>query len=136
MSDVQMSSPRMNADGNSRRTILVVEDDPDIVLALTVLLEDAGYRVETSETGDELAQLAHDRTLPDLILLDMLLSGRDGREIAAQLKEQPATSQIPILMLSAHPSGEQEAQRAGADGFVAKPFDVDELLRRITAHLR
>lgn len=65
----------------------------------------------------------------------MLLSGRDGREIAVDLKRQEATRRIPILMISAHPLARQEAAAAGADAFLDKPFDLDELLAAVTTSL-
>lgn len=116
------------------KTILIVDDDPDIVLVLKAMLEDAGYTaVATGTPADLMALLERDR--PDLILLDMLLSGHDGREIVTQLKARPETRQIPVLMLSAHPTAEREARSAGADGFLAKPFEMDVLLAQVAKHL-
>ncbi|HEV2459609.1 MAG TPA: response regulator transcription factor [Ktedonobacterales bacterium] len=119
----------------AEKTILVVDDEPDIALVLTTTFEDAGYRVAAVERGDDVERVLTADT-PDLILLDMLLSGRDGREIVRHLKAQQATRPIPILMLSAHPSAEQEARGAGADDFLAKPFDLDVLLAKVAACLR
>lgn len=116
------------------KKILIVEDDPDILLVLTAMLEDAGYTATATETGDGLLDL-HEGELPDLILLDMLLSGHDGRELVRQLKAGPATAHIPVLMLSAHPAGESGARDAGADGFLPKPFEMDALLGMVAAHL-
>jgi len=73
--------------------------------------------------------------LPDLILLDVLLSGKDGREIVKQLKSQEETKSIPIIMFSAHPSAEKTAREAGADDFVAKPFHIDFLLAVVAKYL-
>lgn len=116
------------------KTILIVDDDPDIVLVLRAMLEDAGYvAVATDTAGDLMGMLK--RKTPDLILLDMLLSGHDGREIVAQLKARPDTGHIPILMLSAHPTAEREARTAGADDFLAKPFEMDVLLAKVARHL-
>lgn len=114
--------------------ILIVDDEPDIVLALVTILEDAGYKVVSTDSGDHLEQLVETEQ-PALILLDMLLSGWDGREIARRLKARQATRHIPILMLSAHPVAMQEASAAGADDFLAKPFELDELLMKVAAHL-
>lgn len=119
---------------NEPKHILVVDDDPDILVFLQVILEDEGYTVVTSEKGEYLEQL-HNGGLPDLILLDMLLSGKDGREIVKYLKREPETSLIPVIMISAHPSAEKEALQAGADDFLAKPFNIDKLLAKITRHL-
>lgn len=116
------------------KRILIVDDDPDIVLVLTTMLEDAGYVAVAADTAADLMGLLK-RELPDLIVLDMLLSGHDGREIVSQLKATAATAPIPILMLSAHPAAESGARDAGADGFLAKPFEMDALLAMVAAHL-
>lgn len=118
----------------STRKILVVDDEPDIALTIVSILEDAGYTVLSTGNGNRAEQLIETEQ-PDMIVLDMLLSGRDGREIARGLKARQATQHIPILMLSAHPVAMQEARAAGADDFLAKPFDLDELLVKVAAHL-
>lgn len=114
--------------------ILIVDDDPDIVLAIVFILEDAGYTVISTAHGDVVPRLIETER-PVLIILDMLLSGYDGREITKRLKSQEVTRRIPILMLSAHPQARQEAVAAGADAFLAKPFDLDELLSQVRAHV-
>jgi CheY-like chemotaxis protein len=101
---------------------------------LASVVEDAGYQVSTIDHGDYLEQIDAG-ALPDLILLDMLLSGQDGRQIARRLKGQATTRRIPIVMLSAHPDAQREAREAGADAFLAKPFDLDALLATIAAYL-
>src|SRR5260370_3614002 len=116
------------------KKILIVDDEPDIVVALAAMLQDAGYLVSTPRDGEQLESVLA-REQPQLILLDMLLSGRDGREIVRQLKGQAATRDVPILMLSAYPSAAREPLAAGADGFLAKPFHLDELLQNVTAHI-
>lgn len=113
------------------KTILVVDDDPDILLVLQAFLEEEGYQVRIAESGSVVERLPP-QELPDLILLDMLMSGTDGRDMAKRLKHQEETKQIPVLMISAHPSAEQEARMAGADDFLAKPFEMDVLLAKVT----
>jgi CheY-like chemotaxis protein len=120
----------------SRQTIIVVDDEPDIEFALTLMLGDAGYHVVAVSHGDDLIQLLRTEKAPDLILLDMLLAGRDGREIVRDLKAEPSTRSIPVLMVSAHPRAAQEAADAGADGFLAKPFDLDTLMAKVATLLR
>ncbi len=115
------------------KTILIVDDEPDILLFLEAVLSDVGYHVLTVSKGEELFALL-ERGLPDLILLDMLLSGTDGRAITRQLKSQAATASMPVLLVSAHPRAEQEALASGADGFLAKPFDIDEVIERIASY--
>jgi DNA-binding response OmpR family regulator len=116
--------------------ILVVDDDPDILDAIKWMLEDAGYEVQTSDKGDY-AENLHDTNggLPDLIILDVLLSGKDGRTICRLLKNRPDTQRIPIVMISAHPSAAGSVRSVGADDFVAKPFDIDDLLSTVERHL-
>lgn len=118
----------MSMDQQAKK-ILVVDDDPDILDALQILLEFAGYDVKTTEKGDY-AENLHDTNggLPDLIILDVLLSGKDGRLICQKLKSQQDTKHIPIIMISAHPNAKQSVAAVGADDFMAKPFDIDELL--------
>ncbi len=118
------------------KQILVVDDDPDILDALQVTLEDAGYAVTTTLKGDY-AENLHDGNggLPDLIILDVLLSGKDGRLICQKLKSQDDTRHIPIIMISAHPGARESVKAVGADDFLAKPFAVDDLLARIAHYL-
>jgi DNA-binding response OmpR family regulator len=117
------------------KKILVVDDDPDILDALQLALEDAGYEVSITEKG-EYAENLRDTNggLPDVIILDILLSGKDGRIICQRLKSQEDTKHIPIVMMSAHPNAQQSVKAVGADDFLAKPFDVDELLEKIAEY--
>lgn len=114
------------------KKILVVDDDPDILDALQFMLEDAGYSVKTTEKG-EYAENLHDSNggLPDVILLDVLLSGKDGRLICQKLKSQEETRHIPIIMMSAHNNARQSVASVGVDDFIAKPFEADELLEKV-----
>jgi DNA-binding response OmpR family regulator len=121
---------------DSRPSILVVDDEPDILDALTFLLEDEGYRVQASDKGDYAeALLDGDGELPDLIILDVLLSGKDGRLICRELKRRAATAHIPVVMISAHPNAGQSVKEVGADAFVAKPFAIDDILATVAALL-
>jgi DNA-binding response OmpR family regulator len=114
------------------KKILVVDDDADILDALRLVLEDAGYEVTTTEKG-EYAENLRDTNggLPDVLLLDVLLSGKDGRLICQKLKSQEETRHIPIIMMSARPNAKQSAKAIGADNFLAKPFDIVELLTTV-----
>lgn len=116
---------------SKRKKLLIVDDEPDILEFLQVILEEEGYEVLTSTKGEYLEQL-HNGGLPHLILLDVLLSGKDGRDIVKHLKTQDETKHIPVIMFSAHPSAEQTALAAGAEDFIAKPFNIDDLLAKIT----
>jgi DNA-binding response OmpR family regulator len=115
------------------KKILVVEDDPDILEFLQVLFAQEGYIVAIADQPEDVENL-HDGSLPDLILIDVSLSGKDGRDIVKHLKSQTETSSIPIIMFSAYLHAEETALAAGADDFVAKPFEVEELLEKIARH--
>jgi len=120
-----------------KKTILVIDDDIDILRAVTLVLEYSGYKVKTASDGAYASELGKKSVpLPDLILLDVLLSGKDGRVIARELKSRPATAAIPLIMFSAHPSAEKTAHSFGADDFLAKPFDIDTLLKLVEKHLK
>jgi DNA-binding response OmpR family regulator len=115
--------------------ILVVDDDSDILVAVQMTLEDEGYTTQTITNGWETSETVA-TFHPQLILLDVFLSGVDGREIASMLKRQTSTSHIPIVMLSAQPDVEATARAAGADAFIAKPFDIDVLLATVEKYTR
>ena len=116
---------------SKQKKILLVDDDPDILEFLQELLEMEGYAVATTAKAEYVEKLHDGGGLPDLIILDVLLSGKDGREIVKHLKRQKETRHIPVIMFSAHPSAERTARAAGADDFVAKPFEIDEVLAKI-----
>jgi len=120
---------------SNKKKLLVVDDEEDILEFLRVILEEEGYIVITTDKDDYLEKL-HNDTFPDLILLDLLLSGKDGREIVKYLKMQENTKHIPVIMFSAHPNAQEMTRNAGADDFVAKPFEIDQLLNKIAQYLK
>lgn len=119
---------------DSPKKIIIVDDDADILEALQAMLEDEGYSVVTTDRGEEVVKLSH-LEHPDLILLDMLLSGNDGRKIVRQLRSQESTKNIPILMLSAHPGAEKDAQASEVNDFLAKPFEMEDLLAKVAQYV-
>ena len=119
---------------SKQKKILVVDDEPDILEFLQDLLEGEGYTVAITDKA-EYVQKLRAGGLPDLILIDVLLSGKYGRTIVKQLKSQEATRHVPVIMFSAHPSAEESVRVAGADDFVAKPFELDEVLAKIAKHV-
>lgn len=116
------------------KKVLVVDDNTDILNSIQDLLELEGYEVITTPQGEEAARLAKENK-PDIILLDLLLSGKDGSTICRELKENKDTKSIPVVMISAHPSAKQYALGTGANDFLAKPFQVKMLLDILTKHL-
>lgn len=114
--------------------ILVVDDDESILDAISLILEEDGYQVTTTAKGQEVFKKVKDER-PELILLDVLLSGMDGREICKTLKTDPKTKNIPIVMISAHPTASKSAKASGADHFLPKPFGMEELLTTVNKFL-
>ncbi|WP_207536182.1 response regulator [Desertivirga arenae] len=112
------------------KNIVVVDDDPGIVDSLEVMLEFAGYTITSFSKGSDLFSFLA-RGSADLILLDIWLSGEDGKEICQLLRCSPATQNIPVIMLSASRDLEKTAKEAGATEFLAKPFEMDVLLQKI-----
>lgn len=109
------------------KKVLVVDDDESILDAIALILEEEGYLVETTLKGEEIYEII--KTFqPDLILIDVLLSGRDGRDICKIIKKDPLMKRIPVILISAHPHAEKSVSECGADGFLAKPFDTQDLL--------
>lgn len=119
-----------------QKKILVIDDDVDILDALQVMLEMSDYIVETSTKDGEYIDKRIKVFKPDLILLDVLLSGTDGRHLCKRLKANEKTKHIPIVMISAHPDAEKSALEAGADAFLPKPFDIDKLRETIKLHIK
>src|SRR5581483_4579968 len=113
-----------------KKKILVVDDDESILDALSLILEEEGYTVQSTIKGTEIYNKIKSFK-PDLILLDVLISGSDGRQICKNLKHLDATRKIPIIMISAHPTANQGAYDCGADDYLPKPFDTKELLQTI-----
>jgi two-component system alkaline phosphatase synthesis response regulator PhoP len=121
----------------AKEHIMVVEDEEDILELLTYNLAREGYRVSGLTSGEECLQLARS-TVPDLILLDLMLPGIDGLEVCRQLKQSVMTRQVPIIMVTA--KGEEAdvvtGLELGADDYVTKPFSPRVLLARLRAVLR
>ena len=118
------------------RRILAVDDDNDILEVLKYILEDSGYEVETLSNGYNLFSTIREHQ-PDLILLDIMLGGLDGRELCKHLKAGKETHNIPVILISAshYVSPNTSHQGGGPDDFIAKPFDIDVLLRSIKRQL-
>ncbi len=118
--------------GNGR--ILVVDDEPRYLRLIRVNLEASGYEVVTTDNGQSAIELAASQ-LPDLILLDIMLPGKDGYVACAEIRR---FSQVPIIMLTAlgRTNDIVRGLDAGADDYIPKPFSAQELLARIRARLR
>ncbi|MCR4324334.1 MAG: response regulator [Candidatus Curtissbacteria bacterium] len=114
------------------RGVFVVDDDPDILDAFEAMLEANDYDVTTFSDADFLlSPKLEKKDLPDIILLDVLLSGQDGREVCKELKNRKITKNVPVIIVSAHPDVKDTYKNAGAEDFLSKPFEMDELIEKI-----
>jgi DNA-binding response OmpR family regulator len=117
------------------RKILAVDDDSDILEVLKFILEDSGYEVETLSDGHLLFEKIKS-SLPDLILLDIMLGNIDGRELCKSVKLTAETHAIPVILISASHTVAGSMNLKGApDAFLAKPFDISDLLKLIKNQL-
>ncbi len=117
-----------------KKIVLIAEDDPGIIEVMSIVLQDAGYTVITAETKKKILEsiTLHN---PHLLLLDIWLSGENGEIIARELKNTAATKLLPIIIISANTQTEAIAKASGADAFLAKPFDIDELVGMVSRYI-
>lgn len=116
-----------------KKSILIVDDEPDVLLLLGERLSKAGYEILKAKTGQEAIESAI-KNSPNLIILDIAMPGMDGSEAATILRNDPKTKDIPILFLTCLFTKQEEktcGHLLGQNFFIAKPYDVAELLREI-----
>ena len=117
--------------------ILVVDDDQSILDSMEIALTLKDYEVETTTKGEETFSKI-ESFKPDLIFMDVYLSGMDGREICKQIKERDDTKHIPVIIFSANKSMKEVFEESGANDFIGKPFNMDELYDKVknqTSHI-
>ena len=119
---------------NNEQHILVIDDDDDIGLMLKMLLEFKGYRVTVLTRADKIMSVLEKSTF-DLLILDMLIAGENGCDVCRMLKADPAFSHLPILLFSALPAARALAMEAGADNFIAKPFEMKAMHEKLVSML-
>ncbi|EWH03167.1 response regulator transcription factor [Halomonas sp. BC04] len=116
--------------------VLVVDDEPNIVLSIEFLMQQAGFDVITAEDGESALESVAE-TPPDLILLDISLPGISGFDVLEQLRNDPQHARLPIIMLTAH-GREVEKEKGlalGADDYVTKPFSTQALVEKVKSLL-
>lgn len=116
------------------KRILVVDDDKDILNILKLVLNMNGFEVMVTPNGEEALAKSVSYS-PQLVLMDVFLSGTDGRDICNILKNNPRTKDIPVVMFSAHSNMQDILQVCNAADFIAKPFDIAALVEKINLHL-
>jgi two-component system, OmpR family, alkaline phosphatase synthesis response regulator PhoP len=119
------------------KTILIIDDEKDLIELVRYNLEKEGFQVKTSGDGEN-GLVAAAQVVPDLIVLDLMLPGIDGLEVCRALRSNPRTSRVPVIMLTARgaESDRVVGLEMGADDYVTKPFSPRELIARIRALLR
>jgi len=122
---------------DTRSKILLVDDEIDMLLPLKMSLEVEDYLVLGARNGFEALELAK-TNIPDLILLDIMMPGMDGYEVCARLKKDPVLRNIPVIMLTAKDAVREKVKGLdiGADDYVTKPFNLNELKARIKSVIR
>lgn len=117
--------------------VLLIEDEPNISEAIRFILSRDGCHVTALSDGEGVAEVLR-KGLPDLVILDLMLPGMSGMEILTQLRADPATQSLPVMMLTAKGQGRdrEAAERAGVNLFMTKPFSNDDIraaVRQLTA---
>ncbi len=120
-----------------KHTLLLVDDEQDILDLLTFNLQAEGFATLTASEGEEAIRLAHEHK-PDLILLDVMLPGKDGWAVLRELRNQEATRHIPVIFLTAKDNEIDEVVglELGADDYIVKPISIRKLITRIKVALR
>jgi DNA-binding response OmpR family regulator len=115
--------------------ILVLDDDADILEIILYILVDQGFEVATLNSGATLFQRIRDFH-PDLVLMDVMLGDMDGRRLCRELKLEPETQALPVILISAsHDLAGTLAQEGAPDDFIAKPFDIATLVKKVNKQL-
>ncbi|QEC74761.1 response regulator [Mucilaginibacter ginsenosidivorax] len=114
----------------TNKTILICDDDEGILDMLELVLEETGYRIIPVNNSLHIYEEI-EKQHPDLILLDLWMPVLSGDQVLRTLRKNPDTKGLPVIVISASREGEKIANEAGANGFLAKPFDVDILVNRV-----
>lgn len=119
------------------KNVLVVDDEPNIVLSLKFLMKQEGYEVRTATNGEEALQALTEQ-IPDLILLDVMMPKPDGYEVCQKIRATPEWKDIPVIMLTAKGRDieKEKGFAMGADDYITKPFATKELVAKVQAILK
>ena len=118
------------------RSVLVVDDEPNIVVSLEFLMEQAGFEVRVAADGEAALKALEEKT-PDLVLLDVMMPKRDGYDLCQMIRANPDWKDVRIIMLTAKGRDveKEKGMALGADDYVTKPFSTRELVERVKSHL-
>lgn len=116
------------------KTVLIVDDDPDIANIIAIVLQMAGYTTKKASTGNECLDCVKEER-PSLILLDLMLPDMDGSKVAKLLRENKLTKEIPIVVVSASRNIERIVQEIPINDYIEKPFEISHLVTTVTKYL-
>jgi len=119
------------------KKIMVVDDNPDILITIRNIFERGGYEVFTVDSGKKCYELLKNNNIPDLILLDIMMPGMSGWMLSDRLKENPSWKNIPVVFLTVRT--DSFAKKAGSslcEDYIEKPFDIEDLKKRIDKILK
>ena len=118
------------------RSVLVVDDEPNIVLSLEFIMKQAGFEVRVARDGNEAIE-AFEASIPDLVLLDVMMPNRDGYDVCQTIRANPAWKGIHIIMLTAKGRDieREKGMALGADDYITKPFSTREVIARVEQFL-
>lgn len=111
------------------KRIFILDDDKDILDSIRMVLECKGYQVYTSAHAENVNSISE--KAPDLILIDLWMSGADGSDICRQFKQNIHTRHIPVVVVSASANIKAISEKCGADGYISKPFEINDLIAAI-----
>lgn len=117
-----------------KKKVLLCDNDPDIIEIVSLILSGKGFDVKVATTCEEITSKI-DTYSPDLIIMDLWIPEMGGEKATMMLKNSPRYKDIPIVILSANNEIELISKRSGADGYVAKPFEIKDLVETINGHM-
>lgn len=116
------------------KKILICDDDEGILDMLSLILEDTGYEIIPESNSLNVKSIL-EKSEPDLVILDLWMPVLSGDQVLKLIRQNIATSTLPVIVISASRDGKQIAKEAGATDFIAKPFDMDELIRKVNSYI-
>lgn len=119
------------------KKLLLIDDDPNLILLVKDYLEFRGYNVDTAENGREALEVL-DNIVPDMIICDVMMPEMDGYSLVKHIREEPTTNRIPVLFLSAKGQSQDKVKglNEGADVYMSKPFEPEELVAQVESSLK
>ncbi|MHA6324935.1 response regulator transcription factor [Roseivivax sp. CAU 1753] len=119
------------------KRLLLIEDEPNIIEAISFILSRDGWHVKSHCSGKDAAEVAH-KERPDVVILDVMLPGKSGYDVLREIRADPSLAGLPVMMLTARGQGKDRelAEQAGASRFMTKPFSNSEMLEAVRSLVR